>query len=170
MVRPSDLWFQTHGRIVAMFWKTSPTRSRFVLVAASLALSIAISSSSTGIVSAQEGAAPMGPLNPANWKMPSFKMPSFQGLMPGNDEKARIKKKKDGLFQEVTKTATNSWTKTKEVFNPAKLNPTNFFTASSRTPAKEKSPGFFSSLFSPAPQPRQTGSVTDFLSQDRPNP
>ncbi|MFK8110895.1 MAG: hypothetical protein AB8B91_01760 [Rubripirellula sp.] len=114
-------------------------------------------------------------LNPANWKMPSWKMPSFKALMPGQDEQARITKKKDGLFSEVGKTASNSWTKTKEVFNPKKLNPVNFLTASARTPAaqpqQESKPGFFHSLFNPrGDEPQDDATVTDFLSHSRPAP
>ena len=70
-------------------------------------------------------------LNPANWKMP--KMPTFQGLMPQNEEKARIKKKKEGLVDEVSKTASSGWTRTKAALNPQKLNPTKFFTASAKS-------------------------------------
>lgn len=153
-----------------MFWKTPPSRQRMIAFVATIALSVVLQLSSSTVASAQDGgAAPLGPLNPANWKMPSFKMPSFGNLMPGSDEKARITKKKDGLFQEVGQSASNSWKKTKEVFNPQKLNPTKFFTASSRTPA-EKKPGFFSSLFTPQPAEKDSGTVTDFLRQDRPNP
>ena len=156
-----------------MFGMTLPPRRRMCALAATFALTVVLLFVSSSAVFAEEGAAaPLGPLNPANWKMPSFKMPTFQNLMPGTDEKARITKKKDGLFQEVGQTASNSWKKTKEVFNPQKLNPTNFFTASSRTPSStsEKKPGFFSSLFSPAPAEKASGTVTDFLRQDRPNP
>ncbi|KAA1259345.1 hypothetical protein LF1_18770 [Rubripirellula obstinata] len=157
-----------------MFGKSLPPRHRVFAFAATFALTVALQLTASSAAFAQDsGAAPLGPLNPANWKMPSFKMPSFQNLMPGTDEKARITKKKDGLFQEVGQTASNSWKKTKDVFNPQKLNPTNFFTASSRTPASktaEKKPGFFSSLFTPQPAEKESGTVTDFLRQDRPNP
>lgn len=113
-------------------------------------------------------------LNPANWKMPKFKMPNFKALLPTNDEQARIKKKKDGLFDEVGKTASNSWGKTKEALNPQNLNPAKFFPASARTPStkevtEEKKPGFFRSLFSPPPQD-ESETVTDFLRQSRPSP
>ncbi len=106
-------------------------------------------------------------LNPANWTMPDFK-----GMLPGREEKARIVEKKDGLFTEVRKTASTSWSRTKEVFNPQKLNPVNFLPASSRTasPAQEAKPGFFKSLFTPAPpEPERVETVQDFLKQSRPN-
>lgn len=126
-------------------------------------------------VSAQETApsAPFGALNPANWRMPEMKMPSFKTLMPQAEEKARITKKKDGLFSEVGQTASNSWNRTKQMFNPQKLNPVRFMTASSRTPSESKTetkPNFFQALFAPAPPPKSTETVTDFLGQDRPNP
>jgi hypothetical protein len=113
-------------------------------------------------------------LNPLNWRMPQWKMPNFRRLLPGNEEKARIKNKKDGLFDEVGKTASNSWNKTKTALDPQKLNPANFFTASARTPsapkAKEK-PGFFRSLFAPEPEvEKSNATVTDFLRQSRPGP
>lgn len=111
-------------------------------------------------------------LNPLNWSMPQWKMPNFRSVLPGSEEKARIKKKKDGLFDEVGKTASNSWSKTKAALDPQKLNPVNFFTASSRTPAassaRETKPGFFRSLFSPPPEPQQDTTVTGFLRQPRP--
>ena len=114
-------------------------------------------------------------LNPMNWRMPQWKMPNFRQMLPGADEKARIKKKKEGLFDEVTKTASNSWMKTKEMLNPQKLNPVRFMPASSRTPspgnAQESKPGFFRSLWSPAPPvERDNATVTDFLRQSRPSP
>lgn len=114
-------------------------------------------------------------LNPMNWRMPQWKMPNFRQLLPGNDEKARIVKKKDGLFDEVGKTASNSWNKTKNALNPQNLNPVKFLPASARTPApspqQESKPGFFRSLFAPAPPAKDdSATVTDFLSQSRPSP
>jgi hypothetical protein len=111
-------------------------------------------------------------LNPANWRMPQWKMPDFRSWLPGNDEKARIKKKKDGLVDEVSATASNSWNKTKRALNPQKLNPVNFFPASSRTPSarkvEESKPGFFRSLLAPQPPPpTKSPTVTDFLRQPR---
>ena len=114
-------------------------------------------------------------LNPANWRMPQWKMPNFRALLPGNDEKARIKKKKDGLMDEVGATASNSWNKTKRALDPQKLNPVKYLPASSRTPAakkkEESKPGFFRSLLSPQPPaPKPSSTVTDFLRQPRPGP
>lgn len=114
-------------------------------------------------------------LNPANWKMP--KMPTFQGLVPQAEEKARITKKKDSLVDEVGKTASSSWNRTKEALNPQKLNPANFFTASARTPVKtapvEKKPGFFQSLFSPfspAVPEDENETMSGWIAQPRPTP
>ena len=108
-------------------------------------------------------------LNPANWKMPSF-----QGLLPQTQEKARIKKKKESLVDEVGKTASSSWNRTKETFNPQKLNPANFFPAAARTPAKSapaaKKPGFFQSWFSPSVPQDEHDTMSGFLKQDRPAP
>ena len=112
-------------------------------------------------------------LNPANWTMPEWKMPNFQSLLPGQEEKTRIKKKKDGLFDEMSQTASNSWTKTKKMFDPQKLNPARMFPASARTPAKPSAPekpGFFRSLFAPEPPEKEVETVTDFLRQSRPSP
>ncbi len=109
-------------------------------------------------------------LNPANWKMPTF-----SGLLPQQEEKARLTKKKDSLVDEVGQTASNSWNRTKTALNPQRLNPVRFFTASAATPAtptqQEQKPGFFSSLFSPSAPPEKTSTTTsDFLSQPRPTP
>ena len=111
-------------------------------------------------------------LNPANWKMP--KMPNFQGLLPQAEEKARVTKKKDSLVDEVGKTASSSWDRTKEALNPQKLNPANFFTASSRTPGNaaptEKKPGFFQSLFSPFVPADENETMSGWIGQPRPTP
>ena len=107
-------------------------------------------------------------LNPANWKMPDFR-----SILPGQDEKTRIKKKKDGLMSEVTTTASNSWTKTKEVLDPQKLNPARMFPASNRTNSKNEEPakpGFFRSLFTPEPPKKEVSTVSDFIGQSRPSP
>jgi hypothetical protein len=108
-------------------------------------------------------------LNPMNWKLPNFRE-----MLPAQEEKARIKKKKDGLFDEVTQTASRSWNRTKAVLNPQKLNPINFFPASARTPSSKQTqkaePGFFRSLFTPAEPPADNSTVTDFLRQSRPSP
>ena len=111
-------------------------------------------------------------LNPANWTMPQWKMPDFKSLLPGQQEKTRIKKKKDGLFTELTDTASNSWAKTKEMFNPQKLSPARMFPASARTPRQSEpaKPGFFKSLFTPEPPEKEVETVTDFLRQSRPSP
>ena len=111
-------------------------------------------------------------LNPANWQMPKWKMPDFPSLLPGNEEKARIKKKKDGFFGEVSKTASNSWSKTKKAFSPENFSPMQIFPAAARTPAKtEEKPkrGFFESLFSPWPAKQESdGTVNQWLDQPRP--
>jgi len=111
-------------------------------------------------------------LNPANWKMP--KMPNFRNLMPKKQETEMIMKKKDGLVDEVGKTASSSWSRTKSAFNPQKLNPANFLPASAMSPSKPvaeaKKPGFFQSLFAPANPKEDTITTNGFLSQPRPKP
>lgn len=150
--------------------------TKHIALGAALALMLCADLSTS---SAQEtGQSPMGQLasglNPMNWKMPQWKMPNFREMLPAQEEKARIKKKKDGLVSEVTQTASNSWNRTKAALNPQKLNPVNFFTASARTPSTQPSkpakPGFFQSLFAPAEPPKDNSTVTDFLRQSRPSP
>jgi len=115
---------------------------------------------------------PGGGFNPLNWKMPKFqapKMPSFGSLLPGQSDKQRLTKKKDNLLTDVGATARKSWAKTKEVLNPAKLNPANLFKpASPSPPTSKKEPGFFSSLFSTPEPPDRIGDVNEFLRQDNP--
>ena len=118
-----------------------------------------------------------GGLNPMNWKMPSFKMPAFKSLLPGQKEKQRIVNKKDGLVNEVTQTASNSWRKTKEVLNPKRLIPTNMFAGNNNSkPAgtADQTPGFFSSLLNgpkqaapSAEKEEQVATVSDFLGQPK---
>lgn len=152
------------------------TTKRIAIVAFTIATIFSINLSTASADTTVEPS-PLGQvvngLNPANWKMPEWKMPSLKGLLPNQEEKARITKKKDGLFSEVGKTVSNRWAKTKETFSPDKLNPVNFFQASARTnvtPAK-KEPGFFSSLFSPGQEDvKSDTTVSDFLGQSRPKP
>lgn len=153
------------------------TPVRFVAIAvASLAL---VMFTSSGIVSADTPEEPSGfgqavsVMNPLNWKMPQLKMPNFKSILPSKAEQDEINEKKDGLFDQVGKTASNSWSKTKNALSPKNLNPARFFTTSSKTsvktvPVKEKKPGFWSRLLSPWPEeePEQT-TVTDFLRQPR---
>ena len=73
-------------------------------------------------------------LNPANWKMPQFNVPDFRSLLPGQQDKDRIIKKKDNLIDDVSKTASNSWQKTKTALNPMKLAPSNLFSGSPAEP------------------------------------
>ncbi|MEM6364310.1 MAG: hypothetical protein AAF745_07780, partial [Planctomycetota bacterium] len=114
-------------------------------------------------------------MNPANWKMPkpSFRLPNF--LVPQDDQN-RIVERKSSLVTDVKTTASKSWQRTKELFNPARYNPMNLLTGgagNSTTPKPNSSPGFFRSLFTPppaaapAPESRVAG-VNDFLSQERP--
>lgn len=107
-------------------------------------------------------------LNPANWKMPKLKMPTMDTFMPTKSEKDRVITKKDGLVQEVSNTAKQSWQRTKETLNPMKLIPVGFRQNEQTTPAPKKEGGFFSSLFAPKPtEPvSAASSVTDFLKQD----
>jgi hypothetical protein len=111
-------------------------------------------------------------MNPANWTMPQWKMPNFRSILPGQEEKTRVVKKKDGLLSETKAVATNSWNKTKEVMDPQKLNPARLFRpASSTTPSKSsepEQPGFFSRLFTPAPEESKPKSPNEFLKGDRP--
>ncbi|GAA4470089.1 hypothetical protein [Novipirellula rosea] len=105
----------------------------------------------------------MSGLNPMNWKMPNFK-----SLLPGQDETARIKQKKEGLVSEVTQSASRSWQRTKEVLDPRRLMP-----APSTTP-KDDSPGFFASMFGGAKsaeeiEAERVATVSDFLAQPKLN-
>jgi hypothetical protein len=110
-------------------------------------------------------------LNPMNWEMPSFKMPSFRNMLPGAKEKDAIIEKKDGLVTEVGKSMSSSWQRTKSALNPMKLMP-----VSNKSNVKDsKEPGFFSRLFSPpesaaSSNNASTGSVNDFLKGERPQP
>ncbi|TWT78996.1 hypothetical protein CA13_03930 [Planctomycetes bacterium CA13] len=106
-------------------------------------------------------------LNPVNWKMPSFK-----SMLPGQEDKARIVKKKDGLVSDVTQTAAKSWEKTKEIFNPARLSPANLFAAKEPAAAPattSQSPSFFGSLFGPRQDEdtERIATVSDFLAQPK---
>ncbi len=111
-------------------------------------------------------------MNPTKWQMPTFlKMPKFSGILPAKQDQTRIKKKKDGLMEDVTQTASSSWKRTKEVFSPQNLNPIKFFPASAKTPSPAKAdegPGFFGSLFAPRPQPQRPSTVNGFLGQEKP--
>ena len=113
-------------------------------------------------------------LNPVNWKVPGvgFRLPNF---MVARQDQDRIIERKDGLMSDVRDTASRSWTRTKEVLNPARLNPMNMLAgpqdpAQTATPPKSESPGFFRSLFAPPasePEERVAG-VNDFLGLQRP--
>lgn len=105
-------------------------------------------------------------LNPANWKMPKLKMPTMDKFLPTKSEKDRVITKKDGLVQEVSKTAKKSWQRTKDTLNPMKLIPVGFRQNQQTTPAPKKEGGFFSGLFGPKEEAAPTSSVTDFLKQD----
>lgn len=112
----------------------------------------------------------MQKMNPVNWKMPSFRLPNF---MVPQDEQTRIVKRKDGLVTDVKDTASRSWKRTKEVFNPARYNPMNLFAAGpeeTQRPTSEDKPGFFSSMFGPPHNEpvERVATVNEFLSQDRP--
>lgn len=156
------------------------TRNRFPLALSLLAaISLTIPSTVTaqGFNAGDSTTTPTAPsamgdflrgLNPANWKMPSF-----GALLPGEDEQDRIVEKKDSLFTEVRKSASNSWQRTKNAFAPiTKLNPVPAMMASDRKPVespKAKKPGFFKSLFSlPKANDGPATTTTDFLRQDRP--
>jgi hypothetical protein len=109
----------------------------------------------------------MDGLNPANWRMPPFKMPTMGSLLPTREEKDRVITKKDSLVTEVSDTAKKSWTRTKNALNPMKLIPAGFRQNSQTKPA-EKKPGFFSSLLAPFPKKKTepAPTVTDWLKQE----
>ena len=113
-------------------------------------------------------------LNPANWKMPKFNVPSFKSILPGQDDKQRIVKKKDNLVDDVSKTASNSWQKTKQALNPMNLAPSNLFGGGkpAAEQAEPQQPGFFSSLFMPASArtPSKPATANDFLKLSKPTP
>lgn len=109
-------------------------------------------------------------MNPTNWKMPSFRLPSF--LVP-NNEQERIVQRKNGLVQDIKDTSSRSWQRTKQIFNPARLNPMNLLAGpngDSATPKDPNKPGFFSSLLTPGPSEptERVATVNEFLGQDRP--
>ncbi|TWT89185.1 hypothetical protein [Neorhodopirellula pilleata] len=109
-------------------------------------------------------------INPVNWKMPSLRLPNF--LVP-NTEQDRIVQRKNGLVQDVKETSAKSWQRTKQIFNPARLNPMNLLAGpngADTTPKDPDKPGFFSSLLSPGPaEPTErVATVNEFLGQERP--
>jgi len=110
-------------------------------------------------------------MNPANWRMPT--LPTFRSVLPKTEEKARIRKKSDGLVDEVGKTAQNSWQRTKDALSPQRFAP-NFFTASAKSPARttptKQRPGFFQSLFSAPEAPLPPKDPSGFLNQPRVQP
>ena len=112
-------------------------------------------------------------LNPKNWKLPKWKMPDFSRLIPGGEKKkapAREMKKRGSMLEGVSKTASNSWNKTKQVFDAEKLNPMKYLPASSKGKSKEakSKPGFFRSLWGTKEQQPAPATPTDFLRLDRP--
>ena len=117
-------------------------------------------------------------LNPANWKMPQFKMPTIKSIMPGQEDKDRIIQRKNGLVDEVKGTAMRSWAKTKETLNPMRLIPSSFMGGSNdgQQPVKQTG-GFFSNLLGGGssnlaePSAVQPASgVNDFLNMSKPTP
>ncbi|MEM6689678.1 MAG: hypothetical protein AAF664_09640 [Planctomycetota bacterium] len=119
--------------------------------------------------------APGGIFNPTNWKLPQFKLPSLANLLPQKSEKERVIRKKDGLVSEVRSTAGNTWKRTREALDPAKLNPARFFTASNRQQSDRKpessKPNFFKALFAPPePEAPRISTPAEFLKQERIQP
>lgn len=154
------------------FANPTPSRGRHATmlsrICVVLFVTVGFSLTNVGSVAAQ-GSEPSAfqKLNPMNWKVPSFRLPNF---LVGHDDQDRIVERKNGLVTDVKTTASRSWQKTKETFNPARLNPMNLFASSATEPATEKKPGFFSSLLSPAaPEPEErVATVNDWLGQERP--
>ncbi len=113
-------------------------------------------------------------LNPSNWKLPKFKLPTLGGLMPGQDEKDAITKRKDSLVSEVKQSAKRSWTRTKDAFNPMKLIPAGFRQPSDSQSGQAAPSGqansFFGSFLKPSEQQAGSASegVNDFLRNNRP--
>lgn len=110
-------------------------------------------------------------MNPMNWKMPDW-----GSILPTQDEKSRVENKKESLVDEISATASRSWTKAKEVLNPAKYNPMKMFSGPSRSPSsrasagkpQQKEKGFWGSLFAPKSSPEPITDVNDFLRQSKP--
>jgi len=144
---------------------------RFLIPVVAIAICLAVPPQAFGQDSSSPGgmSSVVSKLNPLNWKMPKAKLRLPNFLVPNKDQD-RIVKRKDGLVSDVKKTASSSWQRTKEVFNPARWNPMQLFTAPEPRPSQPKSPGFFQGLFSPkASEPdEQIANVNDFLSQERP--
>lgn len=132
------------------------------------ALAVALGSFSPAPSHAQESGGFAKGLNPMNWKMPEFKMPSFKTMMPGAQEQDRIIEKKDGLMSEIGKSASNSWQRTKKSLNPMNVLPIG--NKSNVQTMEKKEPGFFSRFFSPPAKKGDSGTMTDFLKLDRPAP
>jgi len=105
-------------------------------------------------------------LNPANWRMPEFKLPKMSNFLPTPKEKKRVIEKKDGFVDEVSKTAKNSWRRTKETLNPMRLMPAGFKQNRQTQPAPKKQGGFFSGLFGPRESPQKSSTPSEFLKQD----
>ena len=110
-------------------------------------------------------------INPMNWRMPEFRSASHY-----QDGKVHADRKQDSFFDEFTASASRGWTKTKVFFNPSRFSPSKMFSSSDRSSSKYSSanrskqdePGFWSSWFSPKPEPKPIDNVNDFLRQSKP--
>jgi len=145
------------------------------LLAAILALSVASAGTDARAQAPSGAGTPSSPVNVLNpltwnwpqWKAPELKMPRWRSVLPSRNDKDRIVKKKDSLFDDVAGTAQKSWAKTKEVLHPRNLNPMNLFRGDD-SPRGSRSPGFFGSLFQPQEPPDRVAGVTEYLSRPRP--
>jgi hypothetical protein len=154
------------------------TTQRIQLIAALIAATLIVSVPTAGAQEADmQPLPPANPfvrmvngLNPANWNLPKFQMPSFGKILPTKREKKRVITKKDSLVDEVSNTAKQSWQRTKETLNPMRLMPAGFRQNQQPAPARRESQGgFFQKLFSPfsgQPAEPEAKSVTDWLKQD----
>lgn len=101
----------------------------------------------------------------SSWfKPPAWNMPT----MPWSKAKAPARKKSPGMMNQISKSAQQSWSKTKKTLNPARMMPAESKPTSTST-SKRSEDGFFSGLFGGEKKPeKDVKTVNDFLSQPKP--
>ena len=105
-------------------------------------------------------------MNPMRWQLPDFRSEPSKA-----EERVSEKANQASFFDDVSNMTKRGWLKTKDLFNPSRYNPARLMPASTRTKpnhVEREETGFWGSLFSPKPEPKEISNVNDFLRQSRP--
>ena len=106
-------------------------------------------------------------INPLNWSMPDWKLPSMKGMFRSDNPMPTNRGRNQGLMAGIKRNTRKGWEATKKTLHPQNFNPLNWLGSEDHAPKKRSAVDqtIWPNLYTD--DSKREPSVSDFLSQER---